>query len=97
MDCSKLEHVFFVLMVVQLVYYSLKTSIEVLGLVGLRNKLTAMLEYVYNCCRPLTNRRNNVNVEQVEADVTHDGRDVEAVPIQELQEPTLASNISSNC
>ena len=97
MECSKLEYMIFVLLVVQLVYYSLKTSIEVLGLVGLRNKLNAKLEYVYNCCRPLTNRRNNVNVEQVEADVTHDGRDVEAGPIQELQEPTLAPNISSNC
>ena len=85
MECSKLEYMIFALLVVQFVYVSLRISIEVLGLLGLRNKLNAMLEYVYNCCRPLPNRRNNMNVEPVEADVTHAVRDVEAVPVQELQ------------
>ena len=72
----------FCLLVVQFIYVSLRISIEVLGVLGLRNKLNAMLEYVYNCCRPLPNR-NNMNVGPVEADVNRAVRDVEAA--QELQ------------
>ena len=83
MECSKLEYMIFSLLVVQFVYVSLKISIEVLGLLGLCNKLNAMMEYVYNCCHPLPNRRNNMNVGPVEADFTRAVRDVEAV--QELQ------------
>ena len=94
---ASLENVFFILLVVQLMYYSLKLSIEILGVVGFRNKITAMFDYVYNYFRPPTNHRNNDNVEQVEADVTHEDLDVEAAPIQELQEQTRASNLSSNC
>ena len=83
MECTKLEYMIFCLLVVQFIYVSLRISIEVLGVLGLRNKLNAMLEYVYNCCRPLPNRRNNMNVGPVEADVTRAVRDVEAA--QELQ------------
>ena len=82
MECNKLEYMIFCLLVVQFIYVSLQISIEVLGVLGLRNKLNAMLEYVYNCCRPLPNR-NNMNVGPVEADATRAVRDVEAA--QELQ------------
>ena len=87
MECTKLEYMIFCLLVVQFIYVSLRISIEVLGVLGLREKLNAMLEYVYNrccCCRPLPNRNNmNVQAGPVEADVNRAVRDVEAA--QELQ------------
>ena len=84
MECTKLEYMIFCLLVVQFIYVSLRISIEVLGVLGLRDKLNAMLEYVYNCCQPLPNRNNmNVQAGPVEADVNRAVRDVEAA--QELQ------------
>ena len=80
---ASLENVFFILLTVQLIYYTFKLSVEILGVVGLRDKITAMFDYVYNCFRQPTNHRNNDNGEQDEADVVHEDLDVEAAPIQD--------------
>ena len=80
---ASLENVFFILLVVHLMYYSLKLSLEILGVVGFRNKITAMFDYVYNYFRPPTNHRNNENVEQVEADVTREDLEALTTPGQE--------------
>ena len=88
---ATIENIETILLTVQIIYFTFKLSVEILGVVGLRDKITAMFDYVYNCFRQPTNHRNNDNGEQDEADVVHEDLDGEAAPVQDQ---TRASNSS---
>ena len=88
---ASIENIFFILLTVQLIYFTFKLSVEILGVVGLLDKIAAMFDYVFTCFRHLTNHRDNDNGEQDEADVVHEDLDGEAAPVQDQ---TRASNSS---